>query len=111
MSYRLTDEAIDDLDEIQEFIARRSKNRRGAEVVENYLFAAFERIGKDPGRCGGKAWPYVTSLPVKFLTVRKYVVVYDDRATPVNILAIAGIRQDLQRLLAADPRYTSSGGD
>lgn len=66
MLYQLTDEAIDDLDEIHDFIARRKQNPHGAQVVETYLGEAFERIGLDPARCGGKAWPHVTALPVKF---------------------------------------------
>ena len=109
MPYQLTDEAIEDLDEIQDFIARRSRNPQGADVVQQYLFDAFQRIGRDPARCGGKPWAHVTSLPVKFLTVRKYVVVYDDRIAPVSIIAIVGGRQDLQRLFGVGPRFRKLG--
>jgi plasmid stabilization system protein ParE len=103
--YRITDEALGDLDEINDFIANRSQNPRGAETVETYLFDAFERIGRSPDRCGGKSWPHITTLPVKFLTVRKYIVIYDDRSLPVNIVAVVGGRRDLERLFAADTRY------
>lgn len=73
--------------------------------MQRYLFQAFERIGADPSRCRGEPWPHVTSLPVKFLTVRKYVVIYDDTTIPVGIVAVAGARQDLAQLLNTDKRY------
>ncbi len=110
-SYLITDEAIDDLDEIDDFIARRMGNPANAEVVRLYLKDAFERIGEAPARCGGKTWPHVTDLPVKFLTVRKFVLIYDDRVNPVRIIGIAGGRQDFERLLGSDPRYREFGDD
>ena len=70
-----------------------------------YLGEAFERIGLDPARYGGKAWPHVTALPVKFLSIGKYMIISDDRFTPVRIVAIAGGSQDLSRLLDIDPRF------
>lgn len=111
MPYRLTRQAVDDLDEITDFIARRMQNPRGAKVVEDYLFEAFERIGRDPDRCGGKSMPELTRKPVKFLLTGKYFVIYDDRTNPVFILAIAGGRRDLPRLLAEDERFPVEDGE
>ncbi len=111
MLYQLTDEAIDDLDEIYDFISRRRQNQHGAETVEAYLIEAFERIGLAPKRCGGKAWPDLTALPVKFLTVRRYVIIYDDRFMPVRIIAIIGGSRDFKRLLSDDPRFVDTDED
>jgi plasmid stabilization system protein ParE len=105
--YRLAPQAAADLDEINHFIVVRMGNPMGAQVVADYLFAAFDAIGRDPENCGGKARPDITSKPVKFLVVRKYVVIFDGRVEPVRILAVAGIRQDLARLLSHDARYSS----
>lgn len=101
----MSQEALQDLDEIDDFIARRSENPSGADVVQRYLFQAFERIGADPSRCRGKPWPHVTRLRVKFLTVRKYVIIYDDSTNPVGIVAVVGARQDLAQLLNTDKRF------
>ncbi len=79
MTYRLAYEAVADLREIDDFVARQKNNPHGAEVVEKYLFEAFERIGANSARRAGKGRPEITRKPVKFLNVRKYVVIYDDR--------------------------------
>ena len=107
MLYLLAPQAAADLDEINDYIVARMRNPSGAQIVADYLFAAFETIGRDPINCGGKSRLEITSKPVKFLAVRKYVVIYDDRAAPVRILAVAGARQDLARLLTEDTRYSS----
>ncbi len=103
--YRLTNRATLDLEEIQRFIIVDKDNPSGVEVVESYLFEAFDKIGDDSARCGGRSRPEITSLPYKFLSVRKYVVVYDDRASPVRIMAILGARQNLPAIIARDPRF------
>ena len=107
MAYVLTTSARNDLDEILAWIETQALNPQGAQVVETYLFEAFERIGQNPATCGGHPRPDLTNRPVKFLTARKYVVVYDDRSEPVTIVAIAGARQDLARLMSSDPRYAN----
>lgn len=45
------------------------------------------------------------SVASEVLSIRKYVIIYDDRFTPVRIVAIAGGSQDLSRLLDIDPRF------
>ena len=111
VSYRITDEALADIDEIQDYIEQKQQNAPGAEVVQDYLFNAFERIARNPRQCGGRARPDITSRPVKFLTVRRYVVIYDDRLDPVTIIAVAGGRRDLAQLLADDPRYPETSDE
>lgn len=71
MPYLLTAQAVADLDEITDFISQKKNNPTGARLVEDYLFAAFEKIGSDPARCGGKSMPQITKKPVKFLLVEK----------------------------------------
>ena len=83
------------------------QNSQGAEIVENYLFEAFERIARSPRACGGRLRPDITTKPVKFLTVRRYMVIYDDRSEPVVIVAVAGVRQDLGQLLTSDRRFAA----
>lgn len=106
VAYVLTTKARRDLDDILSWIEGEMRNPQGAEVVENYLFDSFERIGRDPTKCGGHSRTDLTAKPVKFLTIRKYVIIYDDRTDPVRILAVAGGRQNLARLLARDSRYS-----
>ena len=111
VSYRITDEALADIDEIQDYIEQKQLNGPGAEVVQGYLFDAFERIARNPRQCGGRVRPDITSRPVKFLTVRRYVVIYDDRSDPVTIIAVTGGRRDLAQLLADDPRYPETSDE
>lgn len=99
MAWRLAAKALADLREIDDFINRRKENPNGAVVVSKYLFDVFDRIGRDPIRCGGRLRPDITTKRVKFLTVRRYVVIYDDSRDPVIILRIAGARQNFVRLL------------
>jgi plasmid stabilization system protein ParE len=104
-SYRISAEAQGDLEEIHRFIAVHKNNLRGADVVADYLYDAFEKIGKNPSGCGGKPKPHLTTRNLKFLTVKKYVVIYDDRGKPVNIIAVIGGRRDVERILFEDGRY------
>lgn len=105
MGYRLTKRTIAEMKEIDTFIAHVKQNPAGADVVEEYLFEAFERIGADPARCGGRHRPEITKRPYKFLTVEKYVVVYDDRTDPVWIVGVVGGRRNLPALFASDERF------
>ena len=99
MAWRLATKAIADLREIDDFINRRKENPIGAEIVSKYFFEAFDRIGRDPIRCGCRLRPDITTKRVKFVTVRRYIVIYDDSRDPVIILRIAGVRQNFVRLL------------
>lgn len=94
MNYDISARAERDLEEIQRFILIEKENPDGARIVVDYLVDAFEKIGSDPARCGGRARSEITRLPHKFLAVRKYVVVYD-RSLPVRIMTILGGSQDL----------------
>ena len=107
MSYRLTKRTIEELKEIQAYIAHEKQNPAGAEVVERYLFEAFDKIASDPARCGARARPQITLKPYKFLTVRKYGVVYDDRSTPIWIVGVVGGRRNLARMFATDARFAT----
>jgi plasmid stabilization system protein ParE len=110
-SYILSSEALDDLAEIETYIAVRMSNPSGALTVSDYLFEAFHEIGLDPEHCGGRRRPDILSGPLKFLNVRKYVVAYDDRKRPVSIIAIMGARRNLRKLLASDHRFSSDDLD
>ena len=61
VSFELAIEAQEDLKEIQRYIIVEKNNEHGAEVVSNYLLEAFEKIGDDPARCGGRERPDITS--------------------------------------------------
>ena len=111
MAYRLTKRTIAELKEIITFIAHEKQNPAGAEVVEDYLFEAFDKIGSDPARCGGRPRPEITSRPYKFVTVRKYVVGYDDRTEPVWIVGVLGGRRNLAAHFATDARFPTEEDD
>lgn len=67
MTYRLAYEAVADLREIDDFVARQKNNPHGAEVVEKYLFEAFERIGANSARSAVKVDPKSRESPSNFL--------------------------------------------
>lgn len=108
MTYRLTAQTVADIDEIVNFIAVQMGNPHGAEVVPDYLFEIFERIGTDPEGCGGKLRPNITDKPVELLYVGKYAIVFDDGYRPPVIIAVVGNRRNLAELLATEPRFDQS---
>jgi plasmid stabilization system protein ParE len=96
--FRLTLQAIEDLDGIWWFIAE--KNQDAADRVEAEILAACRRLAKHP--LMGNRRQDITARPVRFWTVAKYpdyVIVYDPGTTPLRVVAVMHGRRDLVRAL------------
>ena len=95
-SFRLTREAIEDLDAIWLYIYK--SNPRAADAVEEEIPSACASLAQSPlqGR------PDLAKLPVRFWTLTKYpnyMVVYNPDARPLTILRVLHGMRDLKRLL------------
>jgi plasmid stabilization system protein ParE len=98
MSFRFTPQAIDDLFEIWNYIAR--DNLDAADRVESAVYEACALIADAPLR--GQVREDLTALPLRFWTLPRfpnYTIVYDPATGPVQIIRILHGRRDLKRIL------------
>ena len=89
-------EAYTDLDEIWEYIA--ADNLDAADRVIEEIYRAIKSIVSFPRR--GYRRDELTSRPIRFLSVREYVIAYTAEQKPVVILAVLHGRRN-PRLIAA----------
>jgi plasmid stabilization system protein ParE len=97
-SFRLTRNAVDDLDAIWLHIYK--DNPEAADAVEEEIRSAYALRAESPLQ--GHLRRDLTKLPVRFWTLPKYpsyMVVYDPRARPLAILRVLHGMRDLRRLL------------
>ena len=97
--YLLTPRAIDDLDEIWNYIAQDSP--AAADRVESSIFEAFSSLARHP-MLGSKRTE-ISSLPVRFWVLGRYpsyVVVYRPDTKPLRIVAVLHAKRNLKALLA-----------
>ena len=98
MTFELTTQAIEDLDEIWYFIARDSRD--AADRVEGEIIATCRRLAAYP--LIGHQRLDVTPLPVRFWTLPKYpnyVVIYRAATAPVQVVAILHGNRDLRQIM------------
>lgn len=96
-TFRLTSSAIDDLDDIWNYIALDSI--RAANRVESTILSACHGLARHP--LLGSRRTEITDLPVRFWTVPRfpnYVVVYRPEAKPLEVIAILHGKRDIPRL-------------
>ncbi len=97
-SFRLSREAIEDLDAI--WLHIYESNPKAADAVEEEIRSACASLAKSPLQ--GHLRRDLTKLPVRFWTIPKYpnyMVVYNPDARPLTILRVLHGMRDLQRLL------------
>ena len=97
-SFRLTRDAIDDLDVIWLHIYR--SNPKAADAVEEEIRVACASLAASPLQ--GHLRRDLTKRPVRFWTLPKYpnyMIVYDPHAKPLAILRVLHGMRDLKRLL------------
>jgi len=97
-SFRLTRDAIDDLDAIWLHIYK--SNPKAADAVEEEIRSACALLAENPLQ--GHLRRDLTELPVRFWTVPKYpnyMIVYNPQARPLAIVRILHGMRDLKRLL------------
>lgn len=92
---RFTPRAIADLEEIWDTIA--AANIDAADRVIDELFEVFEVISRFPNSgVSRRDW---TSKPLRFVTVRPYVVAYRPAVEPVEIVTVIHSARDVPRVL------------
>ena len=94
MSYILTDEAVESLETIRDYIALR--DARAADRWIEAMTAAFERLGEFP--LIGHSRTDLTDLPVRFWSVKHHMILHRGR-DPVAITDIIDARRDLKTVL------------
>jgi plasmid stabilization system protein ParE len=97
--YRLTPKAVDDLDDIWNYVAADSVD--SANRVESAIFKACQSVARFP-QLGSKR-AEITSLRVRFWVVPRYptyIVVYRPKTKPIQIIAVLHGKRDLQHVLA-----------
>ena len=97
-SFRLTRDAIDDLDAIWLHIYQG--NPKAADAVEEEIRSACTLLAERPLQ--GHLRRDLTDLPVRFWTLPKYpnyMIVYNPDARPPAILRVLHGKRDLKRLL------------
>lgn len=97
-SFRLTEDAIADLDAIWLHIC--SDNPNAADAVEEEIRLACAMLAESPRQ--GHLRRDLTKLPIRFWVLPKYpnyVIVYDPHVRPLAILRVLHGMHDLKRLL------------
>jgi len=98
--YRLTLEADDDLDRIEQHYLDEAGARVALHVIGE-ITKAFQFLSEMPG--AGHARSDLTSEPVKFWSVFSYLIVYDPATKPLGIARVVHGSQDLERMFREKP--------
>lgn len=93
--YILAPEALQDLQDIWDFIAEGNPDAAGR--VQEELFEAFEGLASMPGK--GHQREDLTDKPVRFFTVRSYLIVYRPDTVPLQIVGVLHGARDIPALL------------
>jgi toxin ParE1/3/4 len=88
--------AVGDLEEIWEYIA--ADNLDGADRVREEIYDAIQSLVPFP--YVGHARPDLTSRPLRFQTVRDYVIAYTPAEKPLAVVAVLHGRRN-PRIVAA----------
>lgn len=97
-SFRLTPDAIHDLDAIWLYIQK--DNPTAADAVEEEIRAACAMLAEGPLR--GHERKDITELPVRFWTLPRYpnyMIVYKPEAKPLEIIRVLHGMRNVQRVL------------
>ena len=97
MTFRLTHDALDDLDALCLNEAERSGWDHSMEI-EAQLWQAFASLGENPGI--GHRRPELTPADLYFLFSRPYMIVYRRDILPIAITSILHGSRDLATILA-----------
>jgi len=101
-SFRLTPDAIDDLDAIWSFIFEH--NPEAADAVEEEIRSACAMLAKEP--LMGRVRRDLTTFPVRFWTIPKYqnyIIVYKPDSSPLEIVRVLHGMRDIKGILGESP--------
>jgi toxin ParE1/3/4 len=82
--YALHPEAYDDLDDIRGYMAQQ--NPDAADRVITEVFTAIRDLVRFPQQ--GHRRPDLTSLPLRFIVVREYLIAYAPEEKPLWVVAV-----------------------
>jgi toxin ParE1/3/4 len=94
--FALHPEAYEDFDGIRSYIAEN--NPDAADRMVNEIFDAIRQLVRFPDQ--GFRRPKLTSLPLRFVAVRDYVIAYAPEKKPLWVMAVVHGRRN-PRLIAA----------
>jgi len=94
--FALHPEAYDDIDEIRAYIAEDSPD--AADRMVNEIFDRLRQLTQFPNQ--GFRRPHFTSLPLRFVTVRDYLIAYAPEKSPLWVVAVIHGRRS-PRVIAA----------
>ena len=95
MNFILSDDAHDDLIEIQDYIAQDSP-RQAVRVIDD-IFAIFDKLTLNP--MIGHVREDLTSRPVRFFSVHAYLIIYDAAREPLAIVRVLNGYRDIAAIL------------
>ena len=98
-SYGFTPQAVDDLFDVWSYIAR--DNFEAADRVEAAIYQACAFLAEAPGR--GQTRKDLSKLSLRFWIVQRYpnyIIVYDPKTKPLQIIRILHGKRNLNRILA-----------
>jgi antitoxin ParD1/3/4 len=93
--FSVAPQAIDDLLEIWEYIARDSEE--AADRVQSEFFETFDALARMPGQ--GHSRKDLTRRPVLFFPLYSYLIVYQPEIDPIRIMAVVHGRRNVKRVL------------
>ena len=93
--YSVAPQAVDDLFEIWQYIARDSED--AARRVQSDFYETFGALARMPGQ--GHRREDLTRKPVLFFPLYSYLIVYQPAVDPIRILAIVHGRRNVKRVL------------
>ncbi|MGA8027975.1 MAG: type II toxin-antitoxin system RelE/ParE family toxin [Bryobacteraceae bacterium] len=94
--FALHPEAYDDIDQIRAYIAE--DNPDAADRMVNEVFDRIRLLAQLPNQ--GFRRPSFTSLPLRFVAVREYLIVYAPERNPLWVVAVIHGRRS-PRVIAA----------
>lgn len=94
--FALHPEAYGDIDKIRAYIAEDSPDT--ADRMVNEIFDRLQLLPQFPEQ--GFRRPRITALPLRFLTVREYLIVYAPGKTPLWVLAVIHGRRNPRAIAA-----------
>ena len=93
--YVLSPDALQDLQDIWDFIARDSEN--AADQLEDAFFNAFEKLARRPGM--GHTRTDLTDRDVRFWPAGSYLIVYRKCPQELQVLAVLHGARDLPEVM------------
>lgn len=93
--YVLSPDALQDLQDIWDFIARGNEN--AADHLEDEFFNAFEKLAQHPGM--GHIRADVTDRDVRFWPTGSYLIAYRERLEELQVLAVLHGARDVPEVM------------